>query len=72
MTQAEVIQKINEKYAELETWTAVAKKMGVSVPYIRDVVNGKRGLGPKVLKYFGLQPEVLFVPSPKSKRDKVK
>jgi len=33
----------------------IATEIGVTAPYIHDIINGRRTAGPKVLKYLGLR-----------------
>jgi len=38
---------------------AYAKEIGVSAPYLSDVLRGNRNAGPKILRFFGLQQRKL-------------
>lgn len=42
------------------TQTAFAKKHGISVPYINDVLQGRRNAGKKILKALGLESQTTY------------
>jgi transcriptional regulator with XRE-family HTH domain len=37
---------------------AIAQEIGVTAPYIHDILRGRRDPGPKVLEYLGLEKTV--------------
>ncbi|HEY1808879.1 MAG TPA: hypothetical protein VGG42_09970 [Acidobacteriaceae bacterium] len=40
--------------------TAVANEIGVSLPYISEILRGRRPLGPRVIDYLGYEKQVVF------------
>jgi hypothetical protein len=55
MNQESVKEMIQKEKDRLDSWAKVAKKIGISQPYLHDIMNGRRTCGPKVLQYFGLE-----------------
>lgn len=62
MTTTEVTVTIVEPLAELKLFVSqyqrqgeAAKALGISQPYLGDMLRGNRAVGPKVLKRLGLQ-----------------
>lgn len=42
------------------TQTAFAKKHGVSISYVNDVLQGRRAAGAKILKALGLESQLTY------------
>lgn len=47
------------------TQTAFAKKHGISIAYVNDVLQGRRQPGDKILKALGLESQLTYRKSPK-------
>jgi transcriptional regulator with XRE-family HTH domain len=45
------------------TQKQVAADLGVSAPYLSDVLAGKRDVGPKILERLGLRREIRYLPA---------
>jgi transcriptional regulator with XRE-family HTH domain len=43
-----------------KTQAEVAKELGVSTPYLSDILKGKRDCGPKVLRALGLERVTVY------------
>lgn len=61
MTKTEVLCKLEEMAEKAGTRTRLAKKLGVSNPYLSQVLNEKIELGPIILEQMGLERIVLYV-----------
>lgn len=61
MKDEDLINRIRKLVEAAGTNTAAAKKLGISRPYLRELLNGNRNPGPKVLAYFGLKRETRLV-----------
>lgn len=61
MNELDCIGKLKEMVTQYGSQTAVAAKIGVRQSYLSDIFHGRRAVGPKVLKYFGLKREVRLV-----------
>lgn len=48
-----------ERRMQGRTLRALAKELGISAPYLSDIMNGNRSPGPKVLKALGLERETV-------------
>jgi len=57
----QVMQLIQGVVTEEGTRSAAARRIGVSPVYLGEVLNGKELPGPKILKYFGLDQEIVYV-----------
>lgn len=55
MTEPELISHIAARANQAGGVRALARDWGISPAMISDVINGRRGPGPKVLKAFGLK-----------------
>lgn len=55
MKSVTIPQKLSEWAKRLGSQRALAKELGVSEPYLSDVINGRRDPGPKILKALGLE-----------------
>lgn len=54
MTRKELIQALRDRASE-SSQAALAKWLGISQPYLSDVLNGRRAPGPKILRKMGLK-----------------
>lgn len=61
MTESDVKKLIAKEIARAGTMTALAREWGVSVVTISDIMAGRRGPGPKVLRNLGMIRTVQFV-----------
>ena len=53
-TKEEVLRRLAEKQGS-RTQTALAEEIGISRPYLSDVLNGRRDPGPAILSFVGLE-----------------
>lgn len=60
MTKAELIEHLRKLVEEAGSQRELAKRLGVSAPFIGDVPLGKREPAPKMLKALGLRRAVTF------------
>jgi len=51
----EVLRRLEERRGN-RTQKALAEEMGVSPPYLSDVLAGRRDPGPAILSFVGLEP----------------
>lgn len=56
-------QKLRQWAERLGSQRALAKHLGVSEPYLSDVIHGRRDPGPKLLKALGLDRVVSYQPA---------
>lgn len=61
MNEADCVQRLIALIAKHGSQRAAAAEVGITQAYFSDVIQGKRAVGPKVLKYFGLKREVRLV-----------
>ena len=54
-TKKEVIELIRERIKVCGTQAAFAKKVGITPAYLCEILQAKRSIGIKVLKYLGLE-----------------
>ena len=54
-TKKEVIELIRERIKCTGTQAAFAKKVGITPAYLCEILQAKRSIGIKVLKYLGLE-----------------
>ena len=60
MTKAEVIELLQKQIARAGSQNAYAREIGVSQPYLNDVMNGRREPGPAILRALGLEGVLMF------------
>ncbi len=60
MTKAELIEHLRQLVEEAGSQRNLAKRLGVSAPFIGDVLLGKREPAAKMLKALGLRRVVTF------------
>jgi transcriptional regulator with XRE-family HTH domain len=60
MTKDELIEHLRKLAKEEGSQRNLAKRLGVSAPFIGDVLLGKREPAPKMLKALGLRRVVTF------------
>lgn len=60
MTKDELIEHLRKLVKEEGSQRNLAKRLGVSAPFIGDVLLGKREPAPKMLKALGLRRVVTF------------
>lgn len=61
MNEADCVKRLIALIQKHGTQRAAAAEVGITQAYFSDVIQGKRSVGPKVLKYFGLKREVRLV-----------
>lgn len=54
--RADLQQLVNR----MSTQKALAKKIGISPAYLNDILMGRRGLSPKVVKFLGYEKIVCY------------
>lgn len=64
-TSAQVVDRLWEYIGRGCNQTQLAKRIGVSVPFVNDILHGKREPSGKVLEFLGLERIVIyrFVPT---------
>ena len=55
------LARLEHLKGQFRTWTAVAKHLGYSQPYISDVIHGRRGITEKMRVKLGLRPKYRVV-----------
>lgn len=55
MTESDVISLVRAKVAEVGSMRELARRWGVSMSYVSDLVNGRRAPGAKILEPLGLE-----------------
>lgn len=60
VTKQELIEHLRQLVEEAGSQRELAKRLGVSAPFIGDVLLGKREPAPKMLKALGLRRVVTF------------
>lgn len=68
MTQIEVVNAL--KKAVGASQNAWAKSNGLVTSYVNDVINGRRGPSPSILKALGLEKVVTYRKRPAEEKDK--
>jgi hypothetical protein len=58
MTNEDVLALMRERIASAGSLNKWAAQIGLSAPYVSDVLNGKREPGESIAKVFGLRKEV--------------
>ncbi len=61
MTKEQIIEVLKSEVQRLGSQKALAAKMGISLPYLSDIIQGRREPGPKVLAYLGLERQITYV-----------
>ena len=56
----DVIKFIRDRAREVGSQKALAAKLGVSAPYLGDVLNGRKEPGPAILEPLGLERVVSY------------
>jgi hypothetical protein len=59
LTHEDVVERLRSVTQE-SSMTAVANEIGVSLPYISEILRGRRPLGPRVIDYLGYEKQVVF------------
>lgn len=55
MTEADVVAMVRSRVAEAGSMREYARRTGVTVAYVSDLLNGRRAPGPKILGPLGLE-----------------
>ena len=55
MTREQIVEQLRKLCIQHKSQKAVATFLGISDPYLSDILAGKRAPGPKVLKALGLR-----------------
>ena len=58
----DAISELRKRLDKAGTQTALAKELGISKPYLSDILRGRRDPGPKVLEQIGIRRIVMFEP----------
>lgn len=68
MNEKAVVELVRKEKARAGGVRALAREWGISPVYISDLLNGRRGPGPGILKNLGLKrvQTVVFTPAAKS------
>ena len=61
MNELDCIEKLKEMVTQNGSQKAVAVKIGIAQSYLSDIFLGRRPVGPKILRYFGLKREVRLI-----------
>ncbi len=61
MTEAEMRETVRRKVAEAGSQREFARRVGVSVPFVNDVIHGRRNVGPTIAGYLGFTASVQYV-----------
>ena len=56
----DAVSELRKRLDKAGTQTALAKELGISKPYLSDILKGKRDPGPKVLAQLGIRRVVTF------------
>ena len=56
----EIIGRLLRQVSKFGTQRALAIRIGISPSYLSDVLNGRRGAGPAITKYFGIERRVTY------------
>ena len=59
-TEHDMLDFITDLIAHRGTQAAAAKELGVCPVYLNDMLRGKCGLGPKLVKQLGWQPVTVY------------
>lgn len=60
MTKTDVLNALRAVVKRHKTQSAAATALGVTPPYLHDVLNGRREPGPRILKALGLERAVVY------------
>jgi transcriptional regulator with XRE-family HTH domain len=55
MTESEVISRVRAKVSEAGSMRELARRWGVSISYLSDILNGRRAPGVTILGHLGLE-----------------
>lgn len=58
MTNSDALELLQRTVAKHKTKRAAAEALGISPPYLHDLLQGKRDLSDKILKRLGLSREI--------------
>lgn len=61
MKDQAIVERIRKLVESEGSKAGAARKLGISRPYLHEILKGHRGLGPKVLAHFGLKRETRIV-----------
>lgn len=59
--EAEMLAELHDEIAALGSQTAWAKKHGLSLPYVNDLVHGRRPISAEVAQLLGHERLVVYV-----------
>lgn len=60
MKAKDVLRKLQARMEEVGSQKALADEIGVSQPYLSDVLKGKRDPGPSILSHLGLKKSAVY------------
>ena len=60
MSHEELISRLSALVSEAGTQKVLAQKLGISAPYLSDILMGKREPGGKVLRQLGLERVISY------------
>ena len=58
----DVLELMKADVVRLGSQKALAEAIGVSPGHVSDVLEGSRGPGPSILRFYGLREESVYVP----------
>lgn len=61
MNQAQIIERLTAEAQAAGSQKALAAAIGISAPYLNDILLGKRAPGSKVLDWMGLEKRTVYV-----------
>jgi transcriptional regulator with XRE-family HTH domain len=61
-TNKDIIKRLKQLSQEAGSQAALAAKIGISTPYLSDVINGRRDPGPAIRQFLGIQKVVGYTP----------
>lgn len=61
MSDNPAMDKIYTLYDELESWTKVADKLGISPSYLSDITGGRRDISANLAKVLGCRRKLVYV-----------
>lgn len=59
--QSQVLARLKKDIAKQGSQKAVAAAIGISAPYLSDVLKGYRAPGKSILRFYGLREESVYV-----------
>jgi plasmid maintenance system antidote protein VapI len=60
LTTEQALDRLRARVAQYDTLTESAKALGVSAPYLSDILKGRRDIGPKIAQALRLEKTVRY------------